>query len=49
MRGEPLPDAVPGLEWTHQITTIGEIIKASRQRVRMRNAAVRADERAVQA
>jgi hypothetical protein len=39
MRGEPLPTEVPGLEWTHQIRTIGEIIRAGQERMRARWAA----------
>ena len=42
MRGEPLPDEVPGLEWTHQISTLGEIIRASRERWRSCNDAKQA-------
>jgi hypothetical protein len=38
MRGEPLPDEVPGLEWTQQMSTLGEIIRASRERWRSRSA-----------
>jgi len=34
LRGEPLPDEVAGLEWTHQMSDVGEIILAARQRWR---------------
>jgi hypothetical protein len=39
MRGEPLPTEVAGLELTHQIRTIGEIIRTEVQRMRARRAA----------
>lgn len=39
MLGEPLPDEVPGLEWTRQISTIGEILGAELQQMRARWAA----------
>jgi len=43
MRGEPLLDQVPGLEWTRQMSTLGEIIRASRERWRSRREAEQAD------
>lgn len=39
MRGEPLPDEVPGLEWTRQMSSLGEIILAVRERWRERDQA----------
>lgn len=39
MRGDPLPDEVPGLEWTRQMSSLGEIILAARERWRSRNEA----------
>ena len=42
-RGEPLPNHVPGLEWTRQMSTLGEIIRASRERWRSRREAEEAD------
>jgi len=34
--GLPLPDSVPGLEWTHQINSLAEIILTERARWRQR-------------
>jgi hypothetical protein len=30
MQGDPLPDEVPGLEWTRQMSSLAEIVLASR-------------------
>jgi hypothetical protein len=43
--GQPLPDEVPGLEWTRQMSTLGEIIRAGRERMRERHAAEEAGAR----
>jgi hypothetical protein len=37
--GEPIPDEAAGLEWTRQIRTLGEIIRAGQERMRARWAA----------
>ena len=36
--GQPLPDKVPGLEWTRNISSLAEIIRVSRERCRARQA-----------
>jgi hypothetical protein len=43
--GLPMPDSLPGLEWTRQISTLGEIILTERRRMRERRAAEEAGAR----